>query len=107
MALDTKTTSNSVDDVGAADQMSMDDQAVPKSTITTDQVDAGLDLYTQALELDAEHLQQLARSVRRKLDLILLPLVLSFCCLLIEANYTKACIRCVRYTSSLSWRKRR
>lgn len=40
--------------------------------------DAGFDAYVQALELDPEHLEQLAKGVRRKLDFILLPLVVDY-----------------------------
>jgi hypothetical protein len=39
-----------------------------------DHVDMGLDAYTQALRLDPEDLQRLAKQVLRKLDFILLPL---------------------------------
>jgi hypothetical protein len=57
------------------DSTRIDELAISKIVIHADQVDAGLDIYIKALQLDAEHLQQLARSVRRKLDFILLPLV--------------------------------
>lgn len=46
-----------------------------KPQLDTNHIDTGLDAYTQALELDPEHLEQLAKRVRRKLDFILLPLV--------------------------------
>lgn len=53
----------------------MVDEVVKPST-DTDHVDTGLYVYTQALELDPDHLEQLAVRVRQKLDFILLPLVL-------------------------------
>lgn len=41
----------------------------------TTHADSGLGVYAEALELDPEHLEQLAKKVLWKLDLILLPLV--------------------------------
>jgi hypothetical protein len=72
----TKDATKAGDTVDVADRASTIDQEISKSAIVaTDEADAGLELYSQALELDAEHLQRLARRVRWKLDFILLPLM--------------------------------
>ncbi|EXJ66729.1 uncharacterized protein A1O5_09924 [Cladophialophora psammophila CBS 110553] len=52
------------------------DEAI-KPQVDANHIDTGLDAYTQALELDPEHLERLAKRVRRKLDFILLPLMVS------------------------------
>lgn len=60
--------------VAEAASINIVDEAI-KPQIDANHIDSGLDAYTQALELDPEHLERLAKRVRRKLDFILLPLV--------------------------------
>ncbi|OQV08925.1 hypothetical protein CLAIMM_13132 [Cladophialophora immunda] len=62
--------------VAEAASTNMVDEAI-KPPVDTNHIDTGLEAYTQALELDPEHLERLAKRVRRKLDFILLPLMVS------------------------------
>ena len=65
--------SNTIQPVDTSSTCMIDELVKPSTE--TDHVDTGLYAYTQALELDPDHLEQLAIRVRRKLDFILLPLV--------------------------------
>lgn len=68
------TKTEAVNTIHPADKATTEEHEVAKPTTAEDHVDAGLDAYVQALQLEPEHLERLAKSVRRKLDFILLPL---------------------------------
>lgn len=53
------------------------EQDVQEGQVYTEHYDVGLDFYKEALKRDPQELEILARRVKRKLDFILLPIMMT------------------------------